>query len=66
DKKIDTLKVELKEDIKVFRMESKEDNLKSDKRISNIESKFDKLQWTIVAAIIAIFSKDYILNLFNN
>ena len=69
DKKIESVRTELKEDIASVRNELKEDiaNLKNvdivrlDQRISNIDKKFDRLQWFIIATLISVFAKDYII-----
>jgi len=35
------------------------------KKVDKIETKFDRLTWLIIATIISIFAKDYILSLFH-
>ncbi|MBT3348460.1 MAG: hypothetical protein HN398_08505 [Thiotrichales bacterium] len=39
-----------------------ETNLKAD--ISKVDAKFDKLQWLIIATMVSVFLKDYILAFF--
>ncbi|MDQ7061411.1 MAG: hypothetical protein Q9M43_09870 [Sulfurimonas sp.] len=52
DKKIDKVEISLKADIE-----------KLDKKIDKVDSKFDRLQWLIVATIVTVLSKDYILSI---
>ena len=59
------LRKELKDDIAELRKELKDDIGRLDKKINQINSKFDRLQWLIVATIITIFLKDYILTFFH-
>jgi len=51
---IKELKDELKADNKELRMELKAD-------INLLNSKFDRMQWLIVATLLSVFLKDYIL-----
>ena len=44
-------------------MDKVEKNLSA--RIDRLEFKFDRLQWFLLAGLIAIFMKDYILNFLN-
>jgi len=69
DKKINDVKAELKEDIDKLdkkindvKTELKEDINKLDIKIDKVDSKFDRLQWLIVATIISVFFKDYIIS----
>ena len=39
----------------------KEDFAKLDNKIEKINAKFDKLQWLIIAVIMSIFLKDFII-----
>jgi septal ring factor EnvC (AmiA/AmiB activator) len=43
--------------------ELKDDNKALSNKIDKVDSKFDRLQWLIVATIIVIFAKDYLLKL---
>ena len=63
DKKIDGVKTELKEDIQNVKTELKGDINRLEKRIEKLEFKFDRLQWLIVATLVSIFLKDYIIEL---
>ena len=56
----------LKEDISKVERSLKEDIAKVEINISRIESKFDRIQWLIVATILTIVFKDYILSLTKN
>ena len=56
DKKIDTVAEKLDKKIDIVAD-------KLDKKIDKVNSKFDKLQWLIVASVITILAKDYILSL---
>jgi phosphate uptake regulator len=57
------VKKELKAEIQDVRTEIRDvkKELKAD--ISKIDSKFDRVQWLIVATILTVLSKDYILGL---
>jgi chaperonin cofactor prefoldin len=57
--KIDKLETSLKEDI--AKVEVKIDKLEV--KIDKVDSKFDRVQWLIVATILTVLSKDYILGL---
>ena len=71
----ESLKSDLKEDIAELKSDLKEDitELKSDilelrtelkSDIQKVDAKFDRMQWLIVATILSVFFKDYILGLF--
>ena len=70
DLKIDGVRTELKEDIANLRTEFKKDiaNLRTELKedIHKINSKFDRLQWFLVASIIAIIFKEKLLILINS
>ena len=63
DKKIDGVESRLNE--KIDKLDKKIDTSieKLDKKIDKVDMKFDRLQWLIVATIISIFAKDYIIEL---
>ena len=55
------VKKELKNDILEVKKELKEDINKLDEKIDKINFKFDKLQWLIIATMMTVLFKDYIL-----
>ena len=55
DKKIDNVEKRLNEKIDIL-----------SQKVEKIEAKFDRLTWLIIATIISIFAKDYILELIKN
>jgi molecular chaperone DnaK (HSP70) len=70
--KQDILKVEttLKQDIskveeKISKAETilKYDISKIEEKISKVDSKFDKIQWLIIATLLTVLLKDYVLSL---
>lgn len=63
--KDEIVKVEssLKQDILKVESNLKQDILKLDNRISKIDAKFDKTQWLIIATIMTVLLKDYVLSL---
>ena len=76
NKKIDDVEKKLNEKIDIVekRLNEKIDNVEKrlnekidnlSKKVEKIEAKFDRLTWLIIATIISIFAKDYILSLFH-
>jgi Skp family chaperone for outer membrane proteins len=60
---IQEVKKELKAEIQDVKKELKEDISKVNMRIDKLDNKFDRVQWLIVATILTVLSKDYILGL---
>jgi len=54
---------EVKTDIKDLKFELKEDISRVEDKISKVSEKFDKIQWLIIATLIAVLSKDYLFSL---
>ena len=63
DTKIDKVETNLNAKIDKVEVSLKADMSKLETSIQTVSAKFDKLQWLIVATIVASFSKDYILSL---
>ncbi|MEB7740972.1 hypothetical protein NGB58_17200 [Escherichia coli] len=60
---IDTIRRETKEGIDTIRRETNVRFEQIDKRLDKLETKFDRLQWFIVAAALALIFKDYIFRI---
>jgi len=60
---IKDLKFELKEDISRVETSLKKDISRVEDKISKVSEKFDKIQWLIIATLIAVLSKDYLFSL---
>jgi predicted nuclease with TOPRIM domain len=58
---IQEVRTELKTEIQDVKKELKEDISKVNMRMDKLDNKFDRVQWLIVATILTVLSKDYIL-----
>jgi len=54
---------ELKSGIKELKDDLKQDILRVDDRISKVSDKFDKAQWLLVATLLIVVFKDYIISI---
>ena len=61
---ISKVETSLKQDNKTLRDDVKQDISKLETKISKVSDKFDKLQWLIVATLLTVVFKDYIISLF--
>ncbi|MEA1917641.1 MAG: hypothetical protein U9N42_09005, partial [Campylobacterota bacterium] len=66
DDKISKVETNLREEISKVddRISKVETNLR--KEITKVGSKFDKIQWLIVATLLTVVFKDYLLSFFSN
>jgi len=66
DDKIDKLddKISVQDD-KISKLATKEELAKLDQKIDKVDGKFDRLQWLIIATIITVLLKDYIIGFIN-
>ncbi|MXF06712.1 hypothetical protein [Escherichia coli] len=60
---VENLRRETKEGIDTIRRETNVRFEQIDKRLDKLETKFDRLQWFIVAAALALIFKDYIFRI---
>ena len=59
---LSAVKTELKQDISKLETSLKQDISEVKNDISKVNSKFDKLQWLIVATLLTVVFKDYIIS----
>ena len=62
DEKISKVEASLKQDMSKVETSLKQDMSKLDDKISKIDTKFDRVQWLIVATIITVVLKDYVIS----